>query len=1143
MMDRPNRAPLALALAALILLPTTALAQAAPTEDKAQEKAEVETFNMEKAPAKAICAEQDTLNAKRLCEEMCRVWPADRQCLLTLRFGEPGVRFVQKHRPGKAIDVESLATAEGFEPDEARKLRWYLTLHMGYLDLKDPTRSKKLVSPSQTQLVVAAMNKEAKTVNEQLAVLEEAIRIAERVYGAQDVTLLRIVQAAFQFAQLAGDMKRAAELIARAQELSERHLPEDHPYRAEIELRRGEFLIDVGQREQGLALLESGYRRLDALYQGYHDTGLLATTKLARSYLRAGAPELAKPLLLKNARRQLILHGPKSRQSAQAYIELGGLYAYLDDPINAGLAYGNALKILNELKLDDDLSAYRVYAELGRMELKRATMAQAEAKKARRKGDEEEAQTQDEQAQESLELGKVLLNKALTIFKRDAPVGKDSPMHASLIHELGLVYALSGEHDRALAQHKEAFELRLKSYGMAHPHTFDSMRQITDQYAKMGRLEEALQMARKVLVLVEQAKGDKSSALANAYEQVAKLAMRTGQLEIARAHQAKALEARMANHSPRLNIDMDQTAVMFKLANHRPTIDLALTLLEGQDDVSKLWEMMLSWQGMVTRSSMYSRQEQRLRAKLPPALEPDYAQWRFGYFGSAQQGDPKIEAKLSAALPEFKQFLAQPQVTPARLCQALKARKGTLISYHAFDRILVKDQELINNVNYMAFVIDGERCQVTRVELGSRAEVEAAVEAYREGIKGVERCYASKGQAALCARELIQMDEQGKSLRAKVWDPLAQALGAQAERLFIVPDGRLVEVGFDGLMDAQGKYLVERYTMSALPFASALLYEPDRTDGEGYFFAGDIDYGAQAEPMAALGAWQRCAKGRCDALKGQPAKTLVAQAQSLRAGTAGNKNPCGQDLKWSPLTTEVVPIAKQLSKLSREEITLATGDAATEPLVRLAMPSKRVIHLATHGFYAQDKACHKYALRQAMRPSFQPGSGNELDASKILDGEPTLDVARLTATVLAGANISAGQESSQDGLMDGSEVSSQDLSAAALVVLSACETGRGVQAEGEGVMGLAQGYILAGAHELVASLWQIPSGPTTSLFQDFYDAMHDKRSPASPVDALRLAKLEAIKAARASGLSSSAFLWAAFVPMQARFSGQAPKAP
>lgn len=1134
MMDRPDRYLISLMLCMSGLVPAVTLAQAAPASKDQEPKAEVQTFNIEKTPAAAICAEQTSVKAKRLCEEMCRAWPADQQCLLTLRFGEPGVIFVQKHKPGKFLDVEALALADGFEPGEARKLRWYLTLHMGYLDLKDPTRSKKLVSPAASQQVIASMNKEAKTVNDQLAMLEETIRLADRVYGAQDVTLLRIVQATFQFAQLSGETKRAAELIVRAQELSERHLPEDHPYRAEIELRRGDFLIDVGQREQGLELLRSGYSRLDALYEGYHDTGLLATTKLARAYLRAGSPELAKPLLLKNARRQLILYGPRSKQSAQAYIELGGLYAYLDDTLNAGLAYGNAIKILGELKLDDDLSSYRVYAELGRMELKRATIAQAQAKKARRDGEEDEAQEHDERAQESLGLGQVLLDKALTIFKRDAPVAKDSPMAAGLIHELGIIHALNGEHELALAKHKEGFELRLKSYGMSHPQTFDSMRMITEQYAKMGRLEEALQMSRKVLVLVEQARGDQSGSLANAYEQVAKLAMRTGQLEIARAHQEKALKTRIGNYSPRLNIDMDQTSVMFKLARNRPTIDLALTLLEGKDDAAKLWEMMLDWQGMVTRSSMYRQQEKRVRAKLPRELEPDYAQWRFGYFGAKQTSDPKIEAKLAQAMPEFKRFLTQPEVTPTRLCQELKRRDATLISYHAFDRILVKDKELINNVNYMAFVISGKDCQVTRVELGTRDEIEALVQAYRDGVKSVERCYGAKGQAALCARELIQMDEQGKTLRLKIWDPLSQAIG-KAQRLFVIPDGRLVEVSFDGLPDAQGKYLVEHHTISNLPFASALLYTPERVDGEGYFFAGDIDYGAQAEPMAALGAWQRCAKGRCDALKGQPAKTLVAQAQSLRAATTSSTNPCGQDIKWSALTTEVVPIAKQLSKLSREEIMLATGDAATEPLVRLAMPDRRVIHLATHGFYAQDKACHKYALRQALRPSLEQGSGKELDASGILDGEPSIDVARLTATVLAGANISAGQDSSQDGLMDGNEVASQDLSAAQLVVLSACETGRGIQAEGEGVMGLAQGYILAGAHEVIASLWQIPSGPTTTLFNDFYDAMYDKRAPKTPVEALRAAKLEAIKVARASGLSSSAFLWAAFVPILARF--------
>jgi CHAT domain-containing protein len=97
---------------------------------------------------------------------------------------------------------------------------------------------------------------------------------------------------------------------------------------------------------------------------------------------------------------------------------------------------------------------------------------------------------------------------------------------------------------------------------------------------------------------------------------------------------------------------------------------------------------------------------------------------------------------------------------------------------------------------------------------------------------------------------------------------------------------------------------------------------------------------------------------------------------------------------------------------------------------------------------------------------------------------------------------------------------------AALVVLSACETGTGNLQRGEGIISLARGFFYAGASCLVTTLWRIDDVAAQSLMLSFY---HHLRS-GQPVDgALRLAKLDFLQQEEFS-LRAHPLFWAAFVP-------------
>lgn len=110
----------------------------------------------------------------------------------------------------------------------------------------------------------------------------------------------------------------------------------------------------------------------------------------------------------------------------------------------------------------------------------------------------------------------------------------------------------------------------------------------------------------------------------------------------------------------------------------------------------------------------------------------------------------------------------------------------------------------------------------------------------------------------------------------------------------------------------------------------------------------------------------------------------------------------------------------------------------------------------------------------------------------------------------------------KNGLMPLYDIYSLDLSAE-VTVLSACQTASGKDIRGEGLVGLAHGFMSAGSRSVVASLWPVDDRATEFLMADFYDSMFQKGM--SPSAALRSAKLKMMKDQR----WHEPYYWAGFV--------------
>ncbi|WP_020537949.1 CHAT domain-containing protein [Lewinella cohaerens] len=95
-----------------------------------------------------------------------------------------------------------------------------------------------------------------------------------------------------------------------------------------------------------------------------------------------------------------------------------------------------------------------------------------------------------------------------------------------------------------------------------------------------------------------------------------------------------------------------------------------------------------------------------------------------------------------------------------------------------------------------------------------------------------------------------------------------------------------------------------------------------------------------------------------------------------------------------------------------------------------------------------------------------------------------------------------------------------------MVVLSACETGRGKLRQGEGVISLARAFAYAGAKSIFTTLWKVEEGATKDLVLAFYKYLDEGYSKDK---ALRFAKMEYLKNNSASPELTHPFFWASMI--------------
>jgi CHAT domain-containing protein/tetratricopeptide (TPR) repeat protein len=130
----------------------------------------------------------------------------------------------------------------------------------------------------------------------------------------------------------------------------------------------------------------------------------------------------------------------------------------------------------------------------------------------------------------------------------------------------------------------------------------------------------------------------------------------------------------------------------------------------------------------------------------------------------------------------------------------------------------------------------------------------------------------------------------------------------------------------------------------------------------------------------------------------------------------------------------------------------------------------------------------------------------------------------LSGFPLAPERDSAARHNSDDGFLQSYEIYKMKLPRTRLVVLSACQTGIEQQYNGEGAVGVARPFLVAGVPLVVASLWPVDTDAAAELMVNFHK--NRRRDALLTTEALRRAQ---IKMARGDAPHQHPYYWAPFV--------------
>jgi CHAT domain-containing protein/tetratricopeptide (TPR) repeat protein len=911
---------------------------------------------------------------------------------------------------------------------------------------------------------------------EAVAPLERALAIQKRASGPENDEMAKTLAVLGSAHRAFGDFRAALTYDEQALALRERLNAPDSPEvcgalnnLANVERELGLFDQARSHHERALTISE-------ATYGAEHSNTAAVLHSLAVELVDMGDLAGARPLRERALRIDEKALRPNHPNVIDDLMGLADLLREGGDFPRAEELYGRAIGLIETTLGTDQVAMANAADGLGSVMRETGRFAEAER----------------------------LYARALEIFQKQ--LGPEHPDIARILANMAKLREATGHPDEARDLYRRALTIWEKGVGDEPLLTAAMRGELAGVLTTLGEREEAADLLRSAVPALRDGYGADSLPYARALEHQARLDAVSGRRDAAVRGSLMARSISRALFEDAARGLSEREALMFESGGLVP-LDLPITILTARpavpDGPARVWDEIVRSRAMVLDE--IAARHRGVRDSVSPEVEallqalardraalahltirgPD-TEMPKAYAAALKQAREREEKSERALALASRSDRPEPPTVPPDLkavARALPEGSG-LVGYTRFTRVDAR-RDGTREVDYAAFVLGPGRAQPVVIGLGPAPAIEERIAAWRRDVESDPRL----DPAGPAEAERRYRQSAGR-LRETIWDPLAGPL-AGARRIFVVPDGALHAVSFATLPDASGRYLVE--SGPALHYLSSerdLLPKAGERKGSGILALADPAYDGATGPTKPLAADR-------------------APAASTRAGIGCRPF---RSLEFRPLPEsrrEVESIQRILAAAPRgpapDQVLVLAGAGADEGSFKRAAPGRRILHLATHGFFL-DADC--------------------LEGSQ--EGDPAGPLG-LAGLALAGANrrnAGGAPPDGEDGVLTAEEIASLDLSSAEWVVLSACESGAGRIQNGEGILGLRRAFQTAGAGTLLMSLWAIDDSATRAWMEALY---RERASGRNTPESVGAASRTLIDAQRHIGGTTHPYFWGAFV--------------